>query len=624
MISSQSRRTARNVILKLKQNNWWRSIASGITIDSSLEPKQGSSHLGRASERHQGHPEKARAGGPSNFRFRAQLDKRQGNGEGVQKKRLLKPYDLSIQLKSLCREGDLDGAIERLKSTPRDAQNIAVWNTMISECLSAERYQLSYDLFVDMKRRGFSPNSITFSTMLSGISLIKDWPKYSKQLQNAHSLYESYLKHLESVKFHEADNSKELSLQPLVLYIQILGDAGEYHKIFDVYFAMDQEGPLAPDRFVFTAMFKAISARQKRSVTDGETSTRNDAASDAKHVWMQMEKVMQRNPDFFLDPGLIATAIRALTRGSPNDQSFAFTIIHDQLGLSKPGEDVPKRLSNNLNAWTLDATLQLCNAMQKHRLTVHFTRQVMEKINWDKVWMRYLIDSNHIHKLLRAYAGLAALGSLNESSEALGALEWSVQNDIIYHLPKLTPTAQSYHLALMTCCRSADWPTAVRVYELMTGVEASQFESGGSHSPTVKKRSKGKNLPTDVETISFLLRTALAANNVTYIQHAMWLADFARVDALLSDEHTTAFYRSKLASTLMEATKRLQEAGGLTQEQEKTWSSYRSLARQVLKSTRGSPTPGVEEERLGNIRTLVNMDNYVAFEMASRSTKSRT
>jgi hypothetical protein len=27
-----------------------------------------------------------------------------------------------------------------------------VWNTMISECLSAERYQLSYDLFVDVSR----------------------------------------------------------------------------------------------------------------------------------------------------------------------------------------------------------------------------------------------------------------------------------------------------------------------------------------------------------------------------------------------------------------------------------------------------------------------------------------
>ncbi|KAG2156057.1 hypothetical protein DEU56DRAFT_845988 [Suillus clintonianus] len=627
MISSQGRRTARNVTLNLKKNNWWRSLGSGIATDSNSERKHGPALIGRASERnstHQGHPGKARAGGSSNLWSRVQLDKHQGNGEGLQKKRLLQPYDLSIQLKRLCSEGDLAGAIERLKTTPRDAQNIAVWNTMISECLSAERYQLSYDLFVDMKRRGFSPNSITFSTMLSGISFIKDWPKYSKQLQNAHSLYESYLKHIESVKFHEPENSKELSLQPLVAYIQILGDAGDYDKIFDVYFAIDQEGPLAPDRFIFTAMFKAISTRQKRSVTGGETSTRNDAASDAKHVWIQMEKVMQRNPDFFLDPGLIAAGIRALTRGSPNDQSFAFTIIHNQLGLSKPGEEVPRRLSNNLNAWTLDATLQLCNSMQKHRLTVHFTRQVMEKINWDKVWMRYLIDSSHIHKLLRAYAGLASLGSLNESNEALEALEWSVRNDVIYHLPKLTPTPQSYHLALMTCCRSADWPTAVRVYELMTGVEASQFESGGSRSPTVKKRSKGKNLPTDVETMSFLLRTALAANNLTHIQHAMWLADFARVDALLGDQKTAAFYRSKLASTLMEAIKRLQQAGGLTQEQEKTWSSYRSLAREVLKSTRGSPTPGVEEERLGNIRTLVDMDNYVAFEMASRSTKSRT
>ncbi|OJA18966.1 hypothetical protein AZE42_00388 [Rhizopogon vesiculosus] len=625
MIQSQGRTAARNV----SQNLRGPSLSAVIRSASSLERKEGSTSTRPPSEKRsllQSYPGKSRSGRPNSELLAQRLTqpvKREGNGE-VEQKRLLKPYDLSMQLKRMCSEGDLNGAVERLKTMPRDAQNAAVWNTMISECLSAERYQLSYELFIDMKRRGFSPNNITFSTMLSGISLIKDWSKYSKQLQNAHSLYEYFQKHVESVKYHEPDNYKELSLQPLVAYIQILGGAGEYHKIFDVYFAMDQEGPLAPDRFVFTAMFKAISAHHKRSVTGEETSIRNDASSDAKHVWLQMEKVMQKNPDFQLDPGLLATAIRALTRGSPNDQTFAFVIIHDRLGLSKPGEDVPRRLSNNLNAWTLDATLQLCNTMQKHRLTVHFLRQVMEKINWDKVWMRYLIDSSHIHKLLRAYAGLASLGSLNEPNEALEALEWSIKHDVIYDLPKLSPTAQSYHLALMTCCRSADWPTAIRVYELMTGVEAGHFESGKSFPPTIKKRSKGKNLPTDVETMSFLLRTALAANNVTHIRHAMWLADFARVDTLLSDEKTAPFYRSKLASTLMEATKRLQEAGDFTREQEKAWGSYRSLAREVLKSTRGSPKPGVEEERLGNMRTLVDMDNYVAFQMASRSTKART
>ena len=55
-----------------------------------------------------------------------------------------------MQLKRMCNEGELNGAIERLKTTPRDAQNVAVWNTMISECLSAERYQLSYELFIDV------------------------------------------------------------------------------------------------------------------------------------------------------------------------------------------------------------------------------------------------------------------------------------------------------------------------------------------------------------------------------------------------------------------------------------------------------------------------------------------
>ncbi|KAH7929442.1 hypothetical protein BV22DRAFT_1056862 [Leucogyrophana mollusca] len=550
----------------------------------------------------------------------------QRDAEGQQPpKRLLTPYNLAMQLKRLCSEGNYDAAVDRLKSTPRDAQNVKVWNTMISECLEAKRFSLAYDLFTDMKRRGFSPNTLTYTTMFSGLTRITAWSTHSKQLANAHSLYEYFLKHTESIKYHEPDNIKELSPQPIALYIRILGDAGEYQKIFDVYFAMDQEGPLAPDKFVFTSMFNAISARPAGSMEDQELSISMRAASDAKHVWMQMEKVMQKKPDFDLDPLLIAAAIRALTRGRPNDQNFAFEIVRDHLGLAKPGEPVPQGFSKKLNAWTLDAALQLCNVMQKHRLCIHFMRQVMDKVSFERPWMRNLLDHNHVHKLLRAYVGLSTLGSIDESSQALEALEWSLKNDAIYTLPKLAPSPQSYHLVMMTCWRSADWVGAVRAFELMTGIMASDFHvNGGKAPPSVQRRSNGRSFYPDAETMSYMLRTALKTNDLSCLRQAMWLTEHAGVESLLrTRDKTPQFYRAKFSSALMETIDRLLDGEEIDEDQRRRWRGWRIQAREVARNSKGSPTPEAEEQILGSDGAVGNMDEFVAFQMVSRSSKSR-
>jgi hypothetical protein len=63
----------------------------------------------------------------------------------------LQPNILSARLKSLVEsKGDVEGAITMLKNAPADAQNTAVWNTVIWECMKAGKYQSSYTLFVDV------------------------------------------------------------------------------------------------------------------------------------------------------------------------------------------------------------------------------------------------------------------------------------------------------------------------------------------------------------------------------------------------------------------------------------------------------------------------------------------
>lgn len=78
-------------------------------------------------------------------------------------RKLLRPYDLAQQLKRLTSDGDLDAAVHRLRSVPRDAQNVPAWNTMLSLCMSHKKFQLAYTLFIDVSsfhqsRQSCSPN----------------------------------------------------------------------------------------------------------------------------------------------------------------------------------------------------------------------------------------------------------------------------------------------------------------------------------------------------------------------------------------------------------------------------------------------------------------------------------
>ncbi|KAF9221962.1 hypothetical protein BS17DRAFT_736435 [Gyrodon lividus] len=550
----------------------------------------------------------------------ASPEKRSAKSENGQSPKLLRPYDLALQLKQLCSEGNLNGAIERLQSVPRDAQNTAVWNTMLSLCMSRKRFQLAYTLFTDMKRRGFSPKNSTFTTMLKGLSQISDWPNFPKQLVHAHALYEHYLKHIESVKYHEPDNIAELSTAPLVAYIGILGTAGELQKIFDVYFAMDQEGPGAPDKFIFTAMLRAIANHQERL---GDMSVRDTTASDAKHVWLQIEKAMQKRPEFELDSRLIAASIRALTRGRPNDQNLALDIIGEHLGLTRPGDPGPLRLSKHLNTWTLDAALQVCIVMQKFRLCVHFMYRVMDKVDFEKPYMRSVVGRTHIHKLIRAQATLATLASPNESSRAIEVLEWCLKNDAIYHIPGLRPDTQTYHLVLMTCFRNSDWEGAVKTFQLMTGIQADAFhESEGGASPQVQKRSKGRNLSPDVETMSFIMRTALhTKDNTNYLQ-AIWLAEYVGIEKMLQDESAEPYYRGTLARALGTIINHLMD-DPRTEYRRTSFSLLKAQAQEVARGLKNAIRPESEKLTLGSMAKLTQEDEAVAFDLAARSTKPR-
>ena len=67
-----------------------------------------------------------------------------------QAKNSLLPYTLSQRLKEQCEAGNYGVAIDMLKTSPADAQNVIVWNGLIHRLMHARKYKASYQMYVQV------------------------------------------------------------------------------------------------------------------------------------------------------------------------------------------------------------------------------------------------------------------------------------------------------------------------------------------------------------------------------------------------------------------------------------------------------------------------------------------
>jgi hypothetical protein len=320
--------------------------------------------------------------------------------------------------------------------------------------------------------------------MFKGLSQIENWKTHTKQLSNAHTLYEYFQKHIASLKKHEPQ-SPELTTQPLNDYVKILGDAGDFRKIFDVYYSLDRDGPFSPDHFFYTAMFNAISSREVSPEADASIQ----GILDPKLIWDQVMKAHQSGK-IVVDSHLVASTIRALSRGRPVDQKLALDIVRDWLGLTFPSDQEQPKTSNRascLTTYTLEAALSLCIAMKDYSLCLQFAQQATgetqsPKVNLDKI----------------------------------------IGNTI-----------------LAACWRCADWPAAATTFQNMTGYSVEDFgdEAGEVkwRNPRRQHQAKRMSVFLDAESMSSLLHTALASGSSANMRQCLRMVAFFGAEKLFRD-----------------------------------------------------------------------------------------
>ena len=579
-------------------------------------------------------------------------------------KKLLEPYVLSRRLTDLVTQDRLDEAVDMLQNSPLDSSNVKTWNTLLRHCMMKKRFKLGYKLFTDvcvpflrpglgefnsrclvylqMKRRGFKPNVRTYEVLLNGLSRIENWEEHTNQFKNAQALWRGFLQLIEQLK-QTNPKHKEITSNPAAFYIFILSANKEYNALFDVLNDLDEEGPFAPSEFIYTKIFQAITYRTQLTPGDKEkVAYRN--ASDAKLLWKDLTKRAVKNPTL-ISNHIVLYFLKALMKGRPADQLYAFDFVRDYLGLSKPGEEAPPRRIE-LTSMTLDAVLLLCLTSHKYRLCIHYVQQLIDEAIASGG--ECVVDFRHLDRVLASYASMTMAGSVGESDRAVETIEWMHQYRALGW--NVQPQASTYGWGLMACWRGGDWASAARIAELMTGCHAEDFvdDSPNMTSPRLDDRSEGLRYVPDVRDMSCLLRAASASGEVTNMRQCLRMATFfgglrasnstKSMDAYLDQDMSTkdlantpatvrggSFYLAKVASALADVLKRVLEGTDPATDtpEMKAWRGLKAEARKILRESAKPDveTPGSELQPLGSAEGLEATERFVDFDLAKRSQK---
>ncbi|KAF5393610.1 hypothetical protein D9757_000025 [Collybiopsis confluens] len=526
----------------------------------------------------------------TNVRFRS---KNYNPSKESTPKTLLEPHILSSRLIKLCNERQIDKAVDMLKNSPLDAQNVPVWNTLIWECLKGKRFRLAYELYIDMKRRGHRPNTRTFQTLMNGISRIDNWDAYPKQLSHAQTIYQAFIRHVASVKQHDP-SSTELSVAPIASYMKILGAAAVHQDMFDVYYSLDSDGVLTPDHFLFTAMFQALSVQPTTESGDFLPN-----AASAKLLWNLMLKA-RRKANFPIDGHLVSSAIVALSRGRPTDQAFAFSLAEEHFGLSPDGDASPRSREAkeiiHLEPQSLAAILTLCRHSSRPLYAIELFTTVLGRP--ESQGGASIIDRAHVEQALQSLIAAGA-GAPSSSQKGLELVEWMLAQEV--KLPsstasKIRPKYSTFNLLISHLCRTDNnWPVAARAFDMMTGYHCHDFMDGVQRpTPRLDARSTGRNISPTLEILSSMVRIAVDCQDRANIRQALRIVHHFRIVPFLSAPQSqktfkdTYFYASKLARAVMEGLHLLSTHSG---ERDRPrdgdvarWKILESEAREVLGS----------------------------------------
>jgi len=207
-----------------------------------------------------------------------------------------------------------------------------------------------------------------------------------------------------------------------------------------------------------------------------------------------------------------------------------------------------------------------------------------------------IIDRLHIEEILR---GELASGGSDVAYHALEILEWMLRQEIIgSNGPKIRPALSTYNIVVQACRRDADWKSATRTFDLMTGYHSHDFMDGSvADAPRKDKRGPGRSFSPNAEFMSWMLRTALSTRNPANVRQSLRIVDYLGFETILNGQgagelnsaskilKNRAFFGTKFASAVVEAVNFVldKKVHYARQSEAEKWKMLSSQARDVSK-----------------------------------------
>lgn len=231
-----------------------------------------------------------------------------------------------------------------------------------------------------MKKRGFKPNSRTYTTLLNAYAGIRHSadtldrrtprtvePKTMSRVTIVYDQAKSYMaaKEAEMRDAKNASDPEELGLAtdavvaednnasvldidinvgPTNAYLKFLARYGMASEMEKVIMAMPTSGPLSPDNITYTTMFSALYDSHKR--TTGAEIAR--LTSSASGLWSRMCRQFQSGQaeeggQRVMDESVVLIGLKLLARGDPGTQRMMMDVVDSIWSLPRPNvNDDPK------------------------------------------------------------------------------------------------------------------------------------------------------------------------------------------------------------------------------------------------------------------------------------------
>ena len=414
--------------------------------------------------------------------------------------------------------------MELMRTVPKGVRTIEVWNTLLSKAYQAKSYKLGYQVYLEvcivslqnlqvysrirkqMKLRGYIPNTATYITMFKYMNYIDDWDwqKHTKQLDRMNNLYVSYCDYVNGIK-SLTPSSTELSTVPTAQYISILGKSGLFDKALETFHLMDDTGRLSPDQRVYTSLFQTIG---RRTGDANALHATEQNAVDVKFFWKEMERKVNDGL-FEVDSHTLFAALNVLRKGGKEEQEFALGLVERYLGLGASESTTTERSKIKLSPAIMQAVLLLCNALGKYELCERIVNTVRSRHGATEA-----LDCRNMEILFQAFSSMPPSDSDPVPKRAMSILSWMLEEGALGHA-SLRPTRSAYYAVLTVCWRHLDWDSALKTYELMTGVNVPKSLQ---NTPLGDQRTEPppvvRRLLADPITFSYLTRTARAKRDI--------------------------------------------------------------------------------------------------------------